>query len=362
LLLDVFSALRKKRDNLHALVTTQTLTSADMIAGADVANVIHQMAPVDGPGAIDRFVQHWSPDAAVFCEGEIWPNMLSALKGRGVPAALINARMTQQTLASWKRRRASAREIFSTFGFIGAADQATAEGLNAATGRRIETIGNLKTATEVSGPDPARVAAFRDAVGDRPIVLAASTHPGEDDFALDAFTEVRTRALGALLILVPRHPDRGDSMAELSRRRGFTTQQRSKEITPPNQEVDVLVADTMGELLFWYAAADAVYLGGATAEGIGGHNPVEPAQLGKRVFTGPHGFNFRETFETLEKAGMLTVGKTYQQLSDYWLAALNDAPPASGASAVFSSSRAPFDQTLAAILAMLPTKGAASDA
>jgi 3-deoxy-D-manno-octulosonic-acid transferase len=264
--------------------------------------------------------------------------------------------MTDKTLASWRRRQASAREIFSTFGFIGAADQATADGLAAATGRDIGTIGNLKTATEVSGPDPAAVSAFRNAVGSRPILLAASTHPGEDEFALDAFIEVRLRA-PALLILVPRHPDRGGAIADLTRGRGLTTQQRSKDRSPPGPAVDVLVADTIGELLFWYAAADAVYLGGATSEGIGGHNPVEPTQLGKRVFTGPHGFNFRETFETLERVGALTIGATSQQLSDYWLAALNSAQPAS-TSAVFASSRASFEQTLAAILAMLPPKDA----
>ena len=116
----------------------------------------------------------------------------------------------------------------------------------------------------------------------------------------------------------------------------------------------------MGELLFWYAAADAVYLGGATAEGIGGHNPVEPAQLGKRVFTGPHGFNFRETFETLERVGALTIGATSQQLSDYWLAALAGGQP-TPSGAVFASSRAPFEQTLAAIHAMLPPKDALKD-
>jgi 3-deoxy-D-manno-octulosonic-acid transferase len=360
LLLDVFTSLRRKRDDLHALVTTQTLTSADMIASAGVANVIHQMAPVDGPGAVERFLRHWRPDAAVFCEGEIWPNMLSALRDHHVPAALINARMTQKTLASWKRRQGSAREVFSTFGFIGAADQATAEGLLAATGRCVETVGNLKTASEISGPDPSSVAEFRHAIGARQVLVAASTHPGEDEFALDAFTEVRMRRLGALLILVPRHPDRGDNIVGLSRSRGFTTQQRSNDKSPPGRDVDVLVADTMGELLFWYAAADAVYLGGATFEGVGGHNPVEPAQLGKRVFTGPHGFNFRETFESLERVGALTIGTTSQQLSDYWLAALDGGQPIS-AGAVFTSSRVPFEQTIAAILAMLPQKGAMKD-
>jgi len=354
LLLDVFAELRKKRPNIHALVTTQTATSADMIAASSPPNVIHQMAPVDGPKAVEAFLQHWQPNAAVFAEGEIWPNMLIGLKAHGVPAALVNARMTERTLRGWRNRQLSARVLFSTFSFIGAADQQTADGLFDATGRHIKTIGNLKTATAVEGPSSEKVAEFRIGLNGRPIVLAASTHPGEDEVALDAFVELRMRKPGVLMILVPRHPDRGDAIASLMRERGMTTQQWSKDKTTPGADIDVLVADTIGELLFWYAASDAVYLGGATAEGIGGHNPVEPAQLGKRVFTGPHGFNFRETFETLEKSGALIVGTTYQELTDYWLGELDQAQPTPVLGAFFTASRAPFEQTLDAINAMLP--------
>jgi 3-deoxy-D-manno-octulosonic-acid transferase len=123
-------------------------------------------------------------------------------------------------------------------------------------------------------------------------------------------------------------------------------------------DIDVLVADTMGELLFWYSASDAVFLGGATAEGIGGHNPVEPAQLGKRVFTGPHGFNFRETFEQLEQAGALTIGRTHQELAGYWISALDKAMPMPVLGSAFSAATAPFEKTLDAIEAMLPKDAA----
>lgn len=354
LLLDVFTALRKRRSNLHAVITTQTTTSADMIASWSPPNVIHQMAPVDGPRAVEAFLQHWQPDAAVFAEGEIWPNMLIALKRHQVPAALVNARMTDKTLRSWNGRPAAAREVFATFGFIGAADQQTADGLGLALGRRIETVGNLKTATAIEGPPAEKVEAFRVASHARPIVLAASTHPGEDEFAADAFTEVRTRNPGALMILVPRHPDRGDAIVRMLHERGLTTQQWSKDKIAPSPEIDVLVADTIGELLFWYAVSDAVYLGGATAEGIGGHNPIEPAQLGKRVFTGPHGFNFRETFEAMQATGAIVIGTTHQELADYWLAALDAAQPAPTLGVFFTASRAPFETTLDAINAMLP--------
>lgn len=354
LLLDVFAALRKRRPDAHALLTTQTTTSADMIAAWAPSNVIHQMAPVDGPKAVEAFLQYWRPDAAVFAEGEIWPNMLGALKAHGVPAALVNARMTGKTLRSWNGRKTSAAAVFGTFGFIGAADQQTADGISAATGRRIGVVGNLKTASAIEGPAPEKVADFRTQTNGRPILLAASTHPGEDEFALDAFTEVRMRKLGVLMIIVPRHPDRGDAIVAMTRERGLTTQQWSKDKSTPANEVDVLVADTIGELLFWYAVSDGVYLGGATAEGIGGHNPVEPVQLGKRVFTGPHGFNFRETFEALEKTGALIVGASYQELSDYWLGALDSAQPTPVLGTFFAASQAPFEQTLDAIQAMLP--------
>jgi 3-deoxy-D-manno-octulosonic-acid transferase len=351
--LDMFAALHKRRRALHALLTTQTTTSADMIAAQAPSNVIHQMAPLDGPRAVEAFLQHWRPDAAVFAEGEIWPNMLIGLKQHRVPAALVNARMTTKTLTRWRRRQPSARELFSTFGFIGAADQQTADGLFDATGRQIKVVGNLKSAAAVEGPSPENVAAFRHSTQARPILLAASTHPGEDEMALAAFLEVRMRKPCALLIVAPRHPERGDAIARLMADRGMTTQQWSRDRTPPIPDVDVLVADTMGELLFWYASADAVYLGGATTEGVGGHNPVEPAQLGKRIFTGPHGFNFRDMFKTLEKAGALTIGEGHGALSDWWLAELDEAQPRLVLGDLFSASRAPFDLTLEAIDAML---------
>ncbi len=356
LLLDIFAALRKRRPNLHALVTTQTTTSADMIATSAPQNVIHQMAPVDGPKAVEAFLEHWQPDAAVFAEGEIWPNMLAGLQRHHVAASLVNARMTTKTLRSWNKRSSSAKEVFSSFRFIGAADQQTADGLGSAIGRRIETVGNLKTATVVEGPSADKVTAFRQQANARPMALAASTHPGEDEFALDAFIEVRLRKPGVLMILVPRHPDRGDAVVTLMRERGMTTQQWSKNKSVPGIETDVLVADTIGELLFWYAVSDAVYLGGATAEGIGGHNAIEPVQLGKRVFTGPHGFNFRETFEQLQQAGALVIGNSSQELCDYWLAALDEAQPIPTLGFSFTTSREPFEKTLDAIEAMLPLK------
>ncbi len=169
------------------------------------------------------------------------------------------------------------------------------------------------------------------------------------------------RKPGVLMILVPRHPDRGDAIVTLMRERGMTTQQWSKDKSDPAASMtDVLVADTIGELLFWYAVSDAVYLGGATAEGIGGHNPVEPAQLGKRVFTGPHGFNFRETFEAAAATpARWSSAETYQELTDYWLA---DTRRRAAHARCWASCLPPrarrSSRTLDAIDAMLPLRSA----
>ena len=359
LLLDLFEALRTQRPDAYALVTTQTTTSADMIAASAPQHVIHQMAPVDGPRAVTRFLQHWRPDAAVFAEGEIWPNMLLGLKRGRIPAVMANARMTTRSIDSWNSRKSSARALFGAFQFIGAADRQTAEGLGRATGHEITTVGNLKMAARITPPPQDKVVPFVKAIG-RPILLAASTHPGEDAFAIEAFAALRVSTPDALLVIVPRHPDRGSTIVDEARGRGFTVQQWSKERSPPQQGTSVVVADTMGELLFWYAVAGGIYLGGATNQDVGGHNAVEPAQLGKRVFTGPHGYNFRETFEILAQNDALVIGKTAVQLADFWRAELS-ARSAPIRAALFDDFRAPFDRTIEAILAMLPTK-AASDA
>ena len=353
LLLDLFDAVRAKRSDASTLVTTQTTTSADMIAARSAPGVIHQMAPIDGPGAVRRFLAHWRPDAAVFAEGEIWPNMLTGLKRAHIPAALVNARMTTKTLNSWNGRTSSARELFSAFNFIGAADQQTADGLSSTIDRKISPVGNLKMASRIMAPPADEVASFRAALS-RTILLAASTHPGEDAFALEAFQQVRKASPGAILIIVPRHPDRGGDIAELARAQGLTAQQWSMDRTLPTATIDVLVADTIGELVFWYAAADAIYLGGATSEGVGGHNAIEPAQLGKRVFTGPHGFNFRDTFEILARVSAVVIGATPKDLSMFWRSELAAGATPIATGDLFAEFQAPFDATVDAILAMLP--------
>lgn len=352
LLLDLLARLRRVRPHLGALVTTQTLTSARMVADAGLENLVHQMAPLDAPGPVRRFLDHWRPDAAMFAEGELWPNLLAGLARSGAPALLVNARMTERSRRGWTRRRRTARSLLAAFGFIGAADSATAGALECIRGRPVDSVGNLKRSTVPAPPQQADLALWRTALGPRAVVLAASTHPGEDEIALAAFRDLRRDHPDALLILAPRHPARAAAILPLLTSAGLPARWRSRDPAPPTNADAVLLADTIGEMALWCLLASGVYLGGGHAAGVGGHNPVEPVRLGRRVFTGPLVFNFEDTMADLAAAGAVVVGPP-EDLASFWRTALSGAAPLDAAALepVFAAASAAMEATLHAALA-----------
>ncbi|MEM8921438.1 MAG: glycosyltransferase N-terminal domain-containing protein, partial [Pseudomonadota bacterium] len=226
LLLDVFAALKRRRPELIGLLTTQTLTSADMAAARAQDGVIHQMAPVDGPRATARFWTYWRPEAGLLAEGEIWPNLLLGAKRRNIPLVLANARMTEKSRTSWRNRKRSANTLFSVFEFIGAADQDTADALEEVLDRPVNVVGNLKRAIPAPSVDATQLEAWRKALGDRHVLLAASTHESEEALALKAFSAFQTARpdIEARLIIAPRHPDRADEVETEIRAAGHTFQ------------------------------------------------------------------------------------------------------------------------------------------
>lgn len=358
LLLTVLREVRALVPNVRAVMTTQTLTSADMVARSGDDIVIHQMAPVDAPGAVGRFLDHWRPDAVVFAEGEIWPNLLLAVGRRKLPAALINARMTDRSIEGWVGRLATARKLFGVFGFVGAADPKTAGALDAILGRQPDVIGNLKRAMQATPAAGEMVERWRAEMARRRMLLAASTHEGEEDMALDALEMVRKGGGGTpLLVIAPRHPERGKEIAGLCAVRGLRTQLRSQDRGTPGADCDVLVADTLGEMMLWFEVADGVFLGGASVDDVGGHNPMEPAQLRQKVFCGPYGFNFQDTFDALEGCGALVIGRDAKALATFWGSALKHGGGAgadwAAVTAYLAESKAAMTTTVGAINGML---------
>lgn len=284
------------------LFTCQTQTAARLILDAIAAGgpfetqpCLQQMAPVDSGKIVHRFLDHWKPSLAIIAEGEIWPNLLLELDARETPSVLVNARMTEKSILGWLRWKTTARKVFSSFDLLIAADMQTKTGLIELADKDVMCPGNLKSALPAPSVDETELARLRDAITGSSVLLAASTHAGEEAFIIDAWMKMDPRPF---LILAPRHPERGDEVDTLLSMTKAAVSRRS-EGDPLTSETQILLADTMGEMGLWYRLCDTVYLGGGHAPGVGGHNPLEALRLGKPVLTGPSIFNFRDLSERL---------------------------------------------------------------
>jgi 3-deoxy-D-manno-octulosonic-acid transferase len=276
-LLPLVAALRRARPKASLLVTSGTVTAAAMLAKRLPDGVLHQFASVDTPGAVRRFLDHWRPDLGVLVESELWPNLILHARARGVRLALVSARMTDASARRWASWSGSAKTLLDAFDVILPQDEATAgrlRVLGATPGGQL----NLKRMADPLPADPEELARLRAAAGGRRVVLAASTHPGEEARIAEAFRAAVPDPDEALLIIAPRHPDRGAAVAaELGATR------RSLGEAPGGP---IHLADTLGELGLFFRLADVVVMGGSFEPGIGGHNPLEPARLGRPILTG----------------------------------------------------------------------------
>jgi 3-deoxy-D-manno-octulosonic-acid transferase len=304
----------------EALITTGTVTSADLLARwlptlAAAARVRHRFVPLDVPGWVARFLDHWRPDAAGFVESEIWPNLIAGCRRRGVPMMLVNARLSAASAARWRRVPGLAAELFGAFARAFAQSEADAARLRALGTRLVSAPGNLKFAAPELPVDAAELVRLQALLGDRPVWLAASTHPGEEAIAAAVHTALAPAHPGLVTIIVPRHPERGAVLAaDLG---GVPRRARGED---PPAAGGLWLGDTMGELGLYCRLARAVFVGKSLA-GVGGQNPLEPARLGRPVAVGPHTANFRDPVAALREAGALDVVADAGAL-ERWVAAL----------------------------------------
>lgn len=297
----------------HFLVTTGTVTSARLMAERLPDQAIHQFAPLDHPDYIAAFLDHWRPNACILVESELWPNLIGQTRGAGIPMALINGRISPKTYENWKQRPGAIAELLGAFDLLLAQDHQNAERFSALSGRTVPMLGNLKLAAPALPGDPAEIDALRAQIGDRPVWLAASTHPGEEDLILNAHMQVRQQYPELMLLLAPRHPERGDTVKTIIEGHGITTAMRSahQPITP---HTDVYLADTLGELGIFYRLSDIAFVGGSLTE-TGGHNPLEPARLGAAILYGPHTFNFKEVYQNMRASGGTALVRNERDLA-----------------------------------------------
>jgi 3-deoxy-D-manno-octulosonic-acid transferase len=291
---------RLRARGLGILVTTGTVTSSGLAEQRLPRGAIHQFVPLDVPRFVRRFLDHWRPDLALMVEQDLWPNMILEAAARGVPMILINARLSERSFQRWTYLRGTIVDLLQRFDLCLAGTPVDAERLTALGAPRIVTAGNLKLDVPAPPADNKKLAELRDAVVMRPLIAAASTHPGEESAMIEAHCRLRGNFPGLLTVIAPRHPERGPGVVELAAAAGLKAASRSRGERPVDT-TDIYVADTMGELGLIYRLAPAVFIGGSLVK-HGGQNPIEAAKLGAAILHGPHVFNFAEIYDALDSA------------------------------------------------------------
>jgi 3-deoxy-D-manno-octulosonic-acid transferase len=286
------------KDGRNVLVTSGTVTSARLLAERLPGRAIHQFVPIDTPAAVRRFLNHWQPQIGLFVDSELWPNLLRIAHAQGTKLALVNGRLSERSFKGWNRARRVAASLLSQFDICLAQDAETARRLTTLGASCVEITGSLKADAAPLNVNPDKRDALRSAVASRPILLAASTHPGEDETILPAHDTLLTLFPGLLTIVAPRHPDRGADIAMLC---GGRPNIRRSHGGLPAQDTQVYIADTMGELGILYSLATFAFVGGSLIP-HGGQNPLEPASMGCAVMAGPHTHNFSPAYAAIFSA------------------------------------------------------------
>lgn len=343
---------------LQILLTTGTVSSARLLATRLPPAARHQFIPIDRPDCVERFLDHWRPDCAIWLESELWPNLLHGVGRRGIPAILANARLSERSFARWSWAPAFARRLIGTFELVLPGDRKSAERY-AAFGARMGPTGNLKYSAQVLPGDEAAQQALHAALAGRPFWLAASTHPGEEEQVLAAHRAMRERHPGLLTILAPRHPPRGPDVARLIDEAGLKASIRSAG-QQPGADTDIHLMDTLGEMGMLYRLAPLVFLGNSLSA-QGGHNPLEPAKLDCAILTGPNTANFSDIFGAMEKEKAVLIVRDASDLARVAGDLLTDGAgraALAGAAARFADERsAVIDRALEAMAPILEKAG-----
>ncbi len=301
--------IKARYPNSPILITNMTPTGAARVKAAFGDKVFQAYVPYDAPDCIARFLKRVNPKILIVMETELWPNLFAACKKRNIPLIIMNARLSAKSANGYQSIAPLTRELLQSVTVLASQGYADAErfiqlGMSE---EKVKVTGNLKFDLELPQDLATKSEILKNQIGkDRQVWIAASTHPTEEEIALVAHKKIREKHPNALLILVPRHPDRFDSVAQLIKQNGFNIARRSLS-EPCVSEIDVYLGDTMGELLLLYSVCDVAFVAGSFAK-IGGHNMLEPAAMGIPILTGPQLFNFAEISNMLLSArGMLKV-------------------------------------------------------
>ncbi len=298
--LPLIGRLLEDNPDLHVLATTATVTSAAILKERLPDRAMHQFVPLDHPRYVDRFLEAWRPDLALWVESEFWPNLLHRTARRGVPVVLVNARVSERSFKSWNRFPSSSRGLLNQFSACLAQDDIVAGRLEALGAKQVQVTGNLKFASPPLPADGDDLEHLGAALAGRPVLLAASTHDEEQTIAR-AHTLLAKNHPDLITIIAPRQPSRGAEIARELRLLDLHVAQRS-ESEKVERETGIYLADTIGEMGLFFRLADVAFLGRSLVE-MGGSNPLEAARLECAILHGPYIGNFSAVYQDLSAAG-----------------------------------------------------------
>src|SRR5215470_17714896 len=283
------------------LMTTGTVTSAELAQRRLPPGALHQFIPLDMPSFITRFLDYWRPGLALFVESDLWPNIILGASAREIPMILVNGRMSEHSYGRWRYFPKTIETLLQRFDLCLVRSAKDAERFGALGAPRISRTGNLKFDVPALPVDAHKLAALTDAMKGRVVVVAASTHPGEEDVIVDVHRRLKASCRDLLTIIAPRHPERGPGVAEIASTAGLRPALRSRGASPAN-EIDVYIFDTLGELGLIYQLASTVFMGGSLVR-HGGQNPIEAIKFGAAILHGPYVSNFDDIYEELDRTG-----------------------------------------------------------
>lgn len=312
ILLERFNAANK---SLNFLVTSGTVTSATLMAKRLPQNALHQFYPLDHPKWVSYFLDHWKPDLALWMESELWPNMLGAIKKNNIPAILVNARLSDRSYKRWKLASCSIKKILSAFNLILAQTDKDSSRYQSLKHNNVKTTGNIKYSAALLPFNQDDLDALKLATKSRKIWLYASTHEGEEELACRVHTDLKEKYPGILTIIVPRHPERRDKIEQTCKIMGLNTTLRGDAKTLPDDQTNIYIADTLGELGLFYRLSRIAMIGRSFShDGGGGHNPIEAGQLDCAVLSGPHVQYQKEMFDDMGAANAVSTVTSEDEL------------------------------------------------
>lgn len=349
--------LIRERPTLNILMTTGTVTSASLMSERLPKRALHQFVPIDRPAWVRRFLKYWQPDMAIWVESELWPNLLLETAARGIPMVLLNARISADSHTGWQRARGLAQHLLSSFSLVLAQDETIAARLRDLGAANVTVSGNLKTAAAPLPATATNLLELQDAIGSRPVWLAASTHEGEESIVAEAHISAAENIPGLLTIVAPRHPQRGAKVAAHLEEQGLTVARRSLS-EPITDAFDIYLADGTGELGLFYRIAPVAFIGGSLIP-HGGQNMLEAAVLKCAILHGPHIANFQAIADDLARAGASRQVDSAEALAEVVEALLTnpgEATKMADAAAVTAAARSDvLDRVFADLTPLLDT-------